>query len=215
MIAGHQLAEQLAFALQPLIEGQDDGVTHRLDTRGRGIAAAQPPGQRLRCIGKALRDELVFAVANAPQRSAFGHDTASESDRTLGEIPVDDGVDHPIGERLAGLDRIAGDDHLERLFRSDQARQALGAAGAGQQAELDLGEADTRAGDGNPEMAGERQLEPTPECGPVQGGDHRLRHCLDRGDDLAQARRLRRFAELGDVGTGKEGASGAGDDHSP
>ena len=66
LIAGHQLVEQLALALQPLIKGQDDRVTHRLDARGWCIAAAQPPGQCLRRIGKALRDELVFAVADAP-----------------------------------------------------------------------------------------------------------------------------------------------------
>ena len=62
-------------------------------------------------------------------------------------------------------------------------------------------------------MASQRQLEPAPESGSVQCRDHRLWHCLDRGNDLAETRRLRRLAELGDVGAGKEGASGAGDQH--
>ncbi len=213
LITGDELAKQLSFALQPLLKGHGDGIAHRLDAGGRRFAAAQSPGQRLGGIGKALRYELVFAVAHALERSPFGHDAAGESDRTRREIAFDDFVDDAVRKRLAGLDRIAGDDHLERLLGANQARQALRAAGAGQQAELDLGQPDAGAGDGNPEMAGERQLEAAPQCRPVQCGDHRLRHSLDRSDDLAEPRRLRRLAELGDVGAGKEGASGAGDHH--
>ena len=40
-----------------------------------------------------------------------------------------------------------------------------------------------------------------------------LRHCLDRGDDLGEARGLRRFAKFGDVGAGEKGATGADDHH--
>ena len=111
------------------------------------------------------------------------------------------------------LDRVAGDDHLQRLLGTDQTRQSLGSARARQQAELDLGEANACPGDGDPEMAGECHLEPTAEGGTVKGSDDRFRRCLDSGDDLAQARRLRRLAELGDVGASEESASSAGDDH--
>ena len=105
------------------------------------------------------------------------------------------------------------DNHSERLFGADQARQALRAARTRQQAELHFGQADARTGNGDAEMAGERHLEPAAERRPVQRRDDRLRHAFDRGDDLAEARRLRRLAEFGDVGAGKKGASGAGDHH--
>src|SRR5271166_4948543 len=62
-------------------------------------------------------------------------------------------------------------------------------------------------------MAGERQLEPAAKRRAMQRGDHRLWHRLDRGDDLAEARRLRGLAEFGDVGAGKKGTAGASDDH--
>ena len=42
--------------------------------------------------------------------------------------------------------------------------------------------------------------------------DHRLRHLIDRRDHVDQARRLRRLAELGDVGAGDERASRRCDD---
>ena len=118
----------------------------------------------------------------------------------------------PSASASRGADRVAGDDHPQRLFRADQARQALGPAGAGQQAELDLGQADPRRRRGDPEMAGERHLEAAAQRRAVQRRDDRLRHRLDLGDDLAEARGLRRLAEFGDVGAGEKGAPGAGDD---
>ena len=62
-------------------------------------------------------------------------------------------------------------------------------------------------------MASERQLEATAERGAMQGRDDGLRHRLDRGDDLGEARGLRRFAEFGNVGAGEKGATSAGDHH--
>ena len=64
LVAGDQLSEELAFALQPFLEAYDDRVAQGLDA-GRGrVSASQPPGQRLGGIGKALADEFVFAVAD-------------------------------------------------------------------------------------------------------------------------------------------------------
>ena len=116
----------------------------------------------------------------------FGHDAAGKGDRGRGQIALGDLVDDAVRKRFRRPDRLAGDDHLQRLLRSDQARQALRAAGAGQEAELDLGQADARRRGSDPEMAGERQLEAAAERGAVQGRDDRLRHRLDRGDDLAR-----------------------------
>ena len=60
--------------------------------------------------------------------------------RRLEQLVVgDDAVDKAELERLVGEDRVADQVHLQRLVLADQARQALGAAEAGDDAELDLG----------------------------------------------------------------------------
>ncbi len=215
LIAGDELAEKLALALQAFLKGEHDGVAHGLDTGRRRLPATQALGQRLGGIGKALGDELVFAVADEPQRPALRHHPAGKSDRGGGQISFNDLIDDPVRQRLGRRDRIAGNDHLHRLLRTDQPRQALSAARARQQAELDLGQADPRSRDGDAEMAGQRQLEAAAQGGAVQCGDDRLRHRLDLGDDLAEARGLRRLAEFGDVGAGEKGPSGAGDHRRP
>ena len=143
----------------------------------------------------------------------LGHDAASKGSRGLGQIARSDLVDDAVGKRFRRSDRLAGDDHLQRLLGADKARQALRAASTRQQAELHFGQADARFRRGNPIVAGERQLEAAAERGAVQCRDHRLRQRLDRGDDLAQARGLRRLAEFGDVGTGEKRAPRAGDHH--
>ena len=92
----------------------------------------------------------------------------------------------------------------------DRARQALRAAGARQQAELHLGQAQPRFLDRDAEMTGERDLEAAAERRAVDRGHDRLRRVLHQGQHLDQAGRLRRLAEFGDVGAGDEGAAAAG-----
>ena len=126
-------------------------------------------------------------------------------------------LDQPVDEAgLIGLlrgDGVAGRGHLQRLADSGDARQPLGAAGAGQEAELDLGHAQLRRRDGDPVMAGERDLEAAAEGGAVDRGDDRLGAILDDVDDLGEHRHLHRLAELGDVGAGEEGLALADDHH--
>ena len=64
MIAGDELSEEFAFAPQPFLKGQDDGVAHGFDAGDRRLSAMQPPGQRLGRIGKPLRRELLVTVAD-------------------------------------------------------------------------------------------------------------------------------------------------------
>ncbi|MHC2517033.1 hypothetical protein ACVMHW_002915 [Bradyrhizobium diazoefficiens] len=92
----------------------------------------------------------------------------------------------------------------------DRARQALGAAGARQQAELHLGQAELGLLHRNAEMTGQRDLEAAAERGAVNCGNDRLRRVLDLGQHVVEGGRLRRLAEFGDIGTGDEGAAGAG-----
>ena len=65
-------------------------------------------------------------------RALLGDDAARERDRTGDEIALDDLVDQPDCERVFRRDGLAREDHAERLVDADEARQSLGAAGAGE-----------------------------------------------------------------------------------
>ena len=160
----------------------------------------------------AIGAELVVAVLRQHRRAALRHDPARERDRRGGEIALDDGVDQAGCERRGGRDRIAGEDHRHRLVEADKARQPLGAAGARDQAELDLGQPEPRARRRHPEMAAERDLEAAAQRRAMHGGDDGLLARLDSGDHVDGRGLARRLAEFADVGAGNEGAPGA-DDH--
>ena len=190
----------------------------RLDRGGRRMQAARLLGVlrddlvELRRIGADLL-ELVLAVLHALQRAlrpparlrANATAPATRSPSTISSTS-------PARERVLRRDRIARQDHRQRLLDADQARQALRAARAGDEAELDLGQAEPRAGRGDAEMAAQRQLEPAAERRAVHRRDGRLLHLVEHRDHVDQARRLRRLAELRDVGAGDERAPRAGED---
>ena len=95
----------------------------------------------------------------------------------------------------------------------DEAGQADGAAGAGDDAEGDFGQADRG---GRRAATRKRQAsatsKPPPRAEPWMAAIQGFRRRLDAGDEVGQVRRLRRLAELGDVGAGDEGAAGADQD---
>ena len=74
------------------------------------------------------------------------------------KVTFDELVDQSVTVRLDGPDRIAAEDHPQRLLDADQARQPQRSAGARNDAELDFGKPESRAGRGDAEMAGERYL---------------------------------------------------------
>ena len=132
----------------------------------------------------------------------------------LFQIALDQPIDEADVMRLLRPDRIAARRHFERLRDARDARQALGPAGAGQDAELHLRHAELRGRDGDSIMTGERDLEPAAERGSVDRGDHRLGAIFDDVDDLRQ-HRLREGlggAEFADVRAGEEGLAEADDD---
>jgi hypothetical protein len=139
--------------------------------------------------------------------------SAGEGDGALDDVTLHHVVDD--AERL-GLGRgngVAGEHEGERLLGPDQPRQALGAAGAGQQPELHLGQAHGRLGRGHPVVAAQGHLEAAAEGGAVDGGDDGLAAGFHRLQYLVQAGSLaRRGAELGDVGAGNESTPRAGED---
>ncbi len=214
LIARHQLEEALAFLLQPFIERQVDGGADRVGGGERRFQPARPLGQGRDRVGEDRavglgRRKLAVVVAQLAQRTLLGQHLAGKR-LAAGGGTFDDFLDQAVLERFAGADRIAADDHLDREFGTDRARQALRAAGARQQAEFHLGQAEFGVLGRDAEMTGERDFETAAKRGAVNGGNDRLRTVLHHGQHFMQARRLRRLAEFGDVGAGDEGAAGAG-----
>src|SRR2546423_14609796 len=117
--------------------------------------------------GERLREGLLLCldagVEVARRRDAL--DLPQRERRLRGELarPRQGGVeqlvvlDHAVGEaqleRFVGEDGVADEVHLERLALAHEARQALGAAEAGDDAELDLGLAEQRRARGDAHVA--------------------------------------------------------------
>ncbi|KAG0776334.1 hypothetical protein G6F22_012643 [Rhizopus arrhizus] len=120
-----------------------------------------------------------------------------------------------------GLHRPAGQDEFERAPFAHQPGQALRPAVAGNEAQLDLGQAHAGCGRGDAEGAGQRQLQAAAEGIAVDHGnrgDAQLADALEHF--LAQAGAFMLVAQrashqLRDVGPGAEGlGAGACDDQS-
>ena len=98
---------------------------------------------------------------------------AHSSARVEQFVVLDHAVDEAELERFLGEDRVADQVHLERLVGADEPRQALRAAEAGDDAELDLRLAEQRRARGDAHVAGHRQLAAAAEREPVDGRDRR------------------------------------------
>ena len=98
------------------------------------------------------------------------------------------------------------------VLDADEAGQALRAAGAGNDAELDLRQSDLRRRDGDAVVRRQRDFKAAAERRPVQRRDNRLLRVLDEVQYPGKEGRGVRLAELGDVGACDEGASGADED---
>jgi len=131
----------------------------------------------------------------------------------LDQIAFEQLVDDMVLQRFRCTDGLAADDHLQRLLDTGQSGQALGTTGAGQQAQFHLRQADLGILSGDAVMTTQRNFQPATECGAVDHRDARLVAAFDGLDHLRQARCLRRFAELLDVGAGHEGRACADQHH--
>ena len=180
-------------------------------------AGAKEPGKRLASCGPGFREEsgrdaggIDHAFARKAQRRAGGGETFGERDRRGRQVAVDDHVDRALRVCDRGCHRSAGHDRLQRVGDTDQSRQPLRAACAGQHAERDFRQPDHRGGYGDAVVAAQGELESAAEGGAMDRGDHRLAERLDRGNHVVQVR-IGNVAgiELGDVGACDECPSGA------
>ena len=103
------------------------------------------------------------------------------------QIALNDGVDDTLALGLGRGDVATGDDGVERILGASEPRQALRAAGPGQDTEMHFGKADARARDGDAIVRAERRLQPAAERCAVQGRDDDLGAVLHAGDHIVQA----------------------------
>ena len=175
-----------------------------------------------RSISTPVRSVLSNAASTASfaSRSATGlflRDLGGDALRLLEPgLLRHDARDEPERERLLGAEEAAGEDHVHRHRLADRPRQALRAAGAGDEAELDLRLAELRRLRGDDHVAEHRQLAAAAEAVAGDRRDDRRPDLPDRVPAL-QARRSdgvdrARRGQLADVGAGREGALAAAED---
>ena len=159
-------------------------------------------GQLVGLVQHSLRDrqcerreaaELVDEAVDRRVELVRGNDLADEAER----------------ERLVRGDSTPAHDRVLRPPEADQACQPLRAAAAGDHPEPHLRERELDVVGGEPEVAGERQLEPDAEGVAAQLCDHGLGTALGRGDVPGEARERLGLGleEPGDVPARAEGAA--------
>ena len=214
----HQALEDHQLQAHALVELLAQRIGHRLHTlqrrgevarhRAHGVAGKLQVG-----VGVGVRD---LHVTHQRQRAHRG-DLGRKGQGAGHQVAVDQFVEQLLAGRRGqqfALDRLAADDHVERRFHAQHARQALRAAGAGDQADLDFGQRDQRTRRHHAVVAAQRQLQPAAHAHGVHRGHHRLAAGLE-GRNHRQQVGLGGgggFVELGDVGTAREGLARAGDD---
>ena len=212
LIAAQHVDESGALARHALRERQFGGEQNGARRQGRrGLAARFFLHRRQRGVDFGAIEWRRRDFAQAPDGLADGG--AGQRNRRLAQVALGDRIGDAERQRLLGLDLPPARRQIDGVAQADQARQALRAAGAGNEAELDLGQADPRLGVEHARVAGQRQLEAAAERRAMDRGDHRLFRGLDDRQDVRQRRGQRRLAKFADVGASDEGAPLAGDDH--
>ena len=204
----HAIEKHLALHLQPLGTQQVRGA-HRIDHLVRGdlvgLFFLQHGGsvvQRLVVLGRvqiAGAAGLQFAVQHFLRRSQ----------RHVARCAIFQPVDQAFFQRFLRGHHPARQRHVQRHRDTGQARHALRAASARQQAKVDFRQADAQPGDADPRVRGQAQLQPATQRGAVHHGDHGNFAVFDHVEHIGQRGRLGRLAEFLDIGARHEGAPGS------
>ena len=205
-----KLLERGALRRHALIDRKTRGRDHCLDRRANGgacLAGFEGRGGRIRdgvslgCRNGPVADARLGAVQAAGVRNSRG-----------AQVAFDFAIDQAHLDGLLACHPLAAAYHLNRAGDTDDPRQALGTAGAGDDAERNLGQSDDRAGTCDARVATERKLEAAAQRNAMQCCDDRLSAGFDRCDHRRQRRVREWLAEFPNVGAADEGLSGA-DDH--
>ena len=219
LLRRNEVEKGLTFELHAFVEWQIDRRLHGPHRRFPGFEAAEFARILLADFFEnfrlaARRVDLVVEVAHLAQRHVRVDHLARESDRALAQFSFfDQRIDDAPFQRLFGAERRAGKDGVERIFPPDQARQALRAASAGNEAELDFRQAELGRGNRDAVMAHQSHFEAAAQRRAVNCRDDRLGTASIARLRPRAARALERFAEFGNVGAGDEGAPGADQHH--
>ena len=166
---------------QALVDGRHDGLGRGIVAHGLGVQHGVAGDEHLaagRAVGVAAGHPEALLVPGL-HRLAAGLDVGLG---LLDEISGgDDLVHQPALERGVGPDRPALEHHRQGCHGPHQARHALGAAGAGHQADLGLHQAqlDARIVRHHAVVAGEADLQPAAQRQAVDRRHKRLAALLD------------------------------------
>ena len=161
--------------------------------------------------------KLVLSLSRLWQRTFACRHLSREGRRAGGEVAFDDAIDEPGAQRVSGLDRLAGDAHLDRLLETHEPRKSLRSFGARDDAEIHLGLSHLRVRHGDAVVPGHRDLEAAAKRGAVHRHDDRLGGVFDLLQQLVHLRCAgvaapRQLFESFDVCAGDERPARADDD---
>ena len=219
LLTCHQLHEKSSLGLQALLEG----LVHRsLDTANVPLGshkAAEFSGVGFAEIGENLwfaarRLDLVVGISNPLQGASLGDDLTGESQGAVAQFSLfNDFINQTHGVTGRRRDVGAAGHHFQGLFHPDDARQTLGAAGAGKKAQGDFRQAAFGRRDRHAVVAGQGHFQTTAQGGAVDRRNHRLGGVFHGVLHVKQTGPLGGAAKLGDVCAGDEGAALADDDN--
>ena len=159
VLGGAEAAEEGSFEGEGFIERPASSAVYGFDGRGEGEG-----WHRGEEFGQGLRSQCKFLSASG-----------------------DNFVDEANAKGFRGVDDGAREDHFERGAGADEARQALGAAVSGDEAELDLGLAEARGGGGDAEGTGHGEFAAAAEGEAVDAGDDGLAEGFYVAEDAVSA----------------------------
>ncbi len=181
------------------------------------VGGAREPAEDAGLDGAGLFKGQAFSARDGLEATGDG-ERRHGGDRG-GELPAAgeeltggmDLVDEAEPECLRGSDHLSGEQQTERGGAADEAREALGSAVSGDEAELDLRLAEARGFAGKAHVAGERELATAAKREAVDKRDDGFAAGLDLAKDGLSPERLRLArggvggGELVDVGAGGKG----------
>ena len=175
------------FKRQPLLDWQH---LCRLDTIDDPQCCWQACARKLfaprhhrRTVSRRIA-QTIAAICGAARRLA--DKGCGISDGVVAQIAFDHPINQPDRQGLRCSYRLAFQHDLQRGARPHQSRQPLGAARAGQNAQMHLGQAHLRCQLGQPHMCRQCKFQPTPHRMAIDCGHHRFGEILDHGAKRAQ-----------------------------